>query len=116
MNINSQSSLTEVSKVYQKVNQSIPFQSRYQKASQLRPFQECSSSVLGVNKPQKRTNMKLSSFGRHDDCKKGGGSSTTDELVRLLREQASWKQGGSSSTAGFSHLFYLFSDLKEYES
>ncbi|CAH1441867.1 unnamed protein product [Lactuca virosa] len=49
------------------------------------------------NKPQ---NMKISSISRHDEDgrKKGESSSTTDELVKLLREQASWKHGGPSLT------------------
>ncbi|KAI3738450.1 hypothetical protein L2E82_28482 [Cichorium intybus] len=37
-------------------------------------------------------------IGRHEDGRKKGESSTTDELVRLLREQASWKHGGPSLT------------------
>ncbi|CAI9268188.1 unnamed protein product [Lactuca saligna] len=48
-------------------------------------------------KPQ---NMKIPSISRHDEDgrKKGESSSTTDELVKLLREQASWKHGGPSLT------------------
>ncbi|XP_023768030.1 uncharacterized protein LOC111916598 [Lactuca sativa] len=48
-------------------------------------------------KPQ---NMKISSISRHDEDgrRKAESSSTTDELVKLLREQASWKHGGPSLT------------------
>ncbi|KAL4560626.1 hypothetical protein LXL04_032779 [Taraxacum kok-saghyz] len=45
-------------------------------------------------RPHKPQNMK-NYGGRKGEC-----SSTTDELVRLLREQASWKHGGPSLTQG----------------
>lgn len=90
----SESAVTMVSKVNLKPNQSRPYQSQYQNGIQSRPSQ----AMLGVYKPQQPKSMKVSSIGRHDD----GGSSTTAELVQLLREQASWKLGRQSSTAGMS--------------
>lgn len=90
------SAVTEVSKAYQKANQSRKSPYQYPNAYQSRQSQQ-NLSPLGVYKPsQKHKNM----IGKHDDSRKDLGSSTTAELVQLLREQASWKQGGPSSTAG----------------
>ncbi|XP_024984667.1 nucleolin-like isoform X1 [Cynara cardunculus var. scolymus] len=75
----SESAANEPSKVKQKANQS-----------------------RSVYKPHKPINTRVSSISRHEDAGKGGGSSTTAELVRLLREQASWKHGGPSPTTGMS--------------
>lgn len=102
----SESAVNEVSKVNQKANQSRQSQSQYQQGSQSRQSQE-HLSFLGMYKPpQKPKNMIISSIGRHEDSRKDGGSSTTAELVQLLREQASWKQGGPSSTTGMGTGHY----------
>ncbi|PWA42426.1 nucleotide-binding alpha-beta plait domain-containing protein [Artemisia annua] len=83
---------------YQNASQSRPSHSRYQNADQLRPSQ----GMLGVYQPQKAMKGEVPSIVRHEAGRKDEGSSTTTELVQLLREQASWKHGGPSSTAGMS--------------
>ncbi|PWA40675.1 nucleotide-binding alpha-beta plait domain-containing protein [Artemisia annua] len=83
---------------YQNASQSRPSHSRYQNADQLRPSQ----GMLGVYQPQKAMKSEVPSIVRHEAGRKDEGSSTTTELVQLLREQASWKHGGPSSTAGMS--------------
>ncbi|KAI3696814.1 hypothetical protein L6452_29381 [Arctium lappa] len=79
----SDSAATEPSKVKQKANQS-----------------------RSVYRPHKPINTRVSSISRHEDAGKGGGSSTTAELVQLLREQASWKHGGPSPTIGMSTVHH----------
>nr|GEW56021.1 nucleotide-binding alpha-beta plait domain-containing protein [Tanacetum cinerariifolium] len=83
---------------YQNTIQSRPSHSRYQNADQLRPSQ----GISGVCQPQKAIRSEVPSIVRHEASRKDEGSSTTNELVQLLREQASWKLGGPSSTAGMS--------------
>ncbi|GKB24363.1 nucleotide-binding alpha-beta plait domain-containing protein [Tanacetum coccineum] len=78
--------------------QSRPSHSRYQNADQLRPSQ----GISGVCQPQKAIRSEVPSIVRHEASRKDEGSSTTNELVQLLREQASWKLGSPSSTAGMS--------------
>lgn len=79
----SDSAATEPSKVKQKANQG-----------------------RSVYKPHKPINTRVSSSSRHEDAGKGGGSSTTAELVQLLREQASWKHGGPGPTIGMSTVHH----------
>ncbi|KAK1426148.1 hypothetical protein QVD17_14817 [Tagetes erecta] len=88
------SAVTKASKASQKVNQSRQSPYQYPTAYQIRQSQQ-NLSPLGVYKPAQKHMS-----GKHDDSRKDLGSSTTAELVQLLREQASWKQGGPSSTAG----------------
>ncbi|KAI3743361.1 hypothetical protein L1987_61068 [Smallanthus sonchifolius] len=98
----SDSAVTKVSKAYRKPNHSRQSQNQYQQAYQSRQSQQ-NLSFLGVYKPpQKLNNM----IGKHEDSRKDLGSSTTAELVQLLREQASWKHGGPSSTAGMSTVHH----------
>ncbi|GKC97519.1 hypothetical protein Tco_1167794, partial [Tanacetum coccineum] len=49
-----------------------------------------SQGLLGVYLPQKAIRSKVPNIVRHEAGRKDEGSSTTNELVQLLREQASW--------------------------
>ncbi|KAI7746088.1 hypothetical protein M8C21_024653 [Ambrosia artemisiifolia] len=115
------SAVTEVSHAYQNANRSRQSQNQYQNAYQSRQSKnqyqnayqsrqsQQNSSNLGVYElPQKPKII----TGKHEDSRKDSASSTTAELVQLLREQASWKQGGPSSTAG--HHQPLFGGNKPY--
>ncbi|XP_071690537.1 uncharacterized protein [Rutidosis leptorrhynchoides] len=95
----SEAAVTTVPKVSQKPNQSRPYQSQYQNTIQSRPSQ----ALLNVYKPQQPKNMNVPSIGRHNNVR---GSSTTAELVQLLREQASWKLDQPSSTADMSTVHH----------
>ncbi|KAI3677072.1 hypothetical protein L1987_86691 [Smallanthus sonchifolius] len=101
----SDSAVTEVSKAYQKRNYSRKSQNQYQQAYQSRQSQQNLSFLGAYKPPQKLNNM----IGKHEDSRKDLGSSTTAELVQLLREQASWKHGGPSSTAGMSTVHHQHS-------
>ncbi|KAD3337432.1 hypothetical protein E3N88_32952 [Mikania micrantha] len=77
-------------------------QNQYQTVYQSRQSQQ-NMSLLSFHKlPQKLNNM----IGKHEDSRKDFGSSTTSELVQILREQASWKQDGPSSAAGMSTVHH----------
>ncbi|KAJ0872537.1 putative RNA recognition motif domain, nucleotide-binding alpha-beta plait domain superfamily [Helianthus annuus] len=93
------SAVTEVSHAYQNANRSRQSHNQYQNAYQSRQSQQKSSydSYLGVYKPPQKSKIMI---GKHEDSRNDLASSTTAELVQLLREQASWKQGGPSSTTG----------------
>nr|GEV18327.1 nucleotide-binding, alpha-beta plait [Tanacetum cinerariifolium] len=101
---------------YQNASQSTPSHSPYQNASQSHsPYQNASQSrpshnqlrptqgISGVCQPQKAIRSEVASIVRHEASRKDEGSSTTNKLVQLLREHASWKLGGPSSTAGMSN-------------
>ncbi|XP_076917106.1 uncharacterized protein LOC143577043 [Bidens hawaiensis] len=92
----SESADTLVSKPYQKANLSRLSKNQYQNAYQSRQSQQ-NLSYLGVYKPPPKPKIMI---GKHEGSRKDSESSTTAELVQLLREQASWKHGGPSSTAG----------------
>ncbi|KAK9068516.1 hypothetical protein SSX86_012630 [Deinandra increscens subsp. villosa] len=96
----SDSAVTEVSQAYQKPNHSRQSQNQNQTAYQSRQSQH---SFLGVYKPPLKYNNMI---GKREESRSNLGSSTTAELVQLLREQASWKQGGPSSTAGMSTVYH----------
>ncbi|GJU36925.1 nucleotide-binding alpha-beta plait domain-containing protein [Tanacetum coccineum] len=87
---------------YQNASQSRPSHSPYQNADQLRP------TISGVCQPQKAKRSEVLSIVRHEASRKDEGSSTTNKLVQLLREHASWKLGGPSSTAGMSTVHPQF--------
>ncbi|XP_076950070.1 uncharacterized protein LOC143622944 [Bidens hawaiensis] len=90
------STVTSVSKPYQKAKPSRPSKNQYQNAYQSRQSQQ-NLPYLGVYNPPPKPKIMI---GKHEDSRKDSESSTTAELVQLLREQASWKHGGPSSTAG----------------
>ncbi|GJR88381.1 nucleotide-binding alpha-beta plait domain-containing protein [Tanacetum coccineum] len=79
---------------YQNAIQSRPSHSHYQNADQLRPTQ----GISGACQPQKAIRSEVPSIVRHVASRKDEGSSTTNKLVQLLREHASWKLGGPSLT------------------
>ncbi|GKF54250.1 hypothetical protein Tco_0161160, partial [Tanacetum coccineum] len=79
---------------YQNAIQSRPSHSHYQNADQLRPTQ----GISGACQPQKAIRSEVPSIVRHEASRKDEGSSTTNKLVQLLREHASWKLGGPSLT------------------
>ncbi|KAF5783856.1 putative RNA recognition motif domain, nucleotide-binding alpha-beta plait domain superfamily [Helianthus annuus] len=99
------SAVTEVSHAYQNANRSRQSHNQYQNAYQSRQSQQKSSydSYLGVYKPPQKSKIMI---GKHEDSRNDLASSTTAELVQLLREQASWKQGGPSSTTGHHQLSF----------
>lgn len=55
-------------------------------------------AALAVLPPHELRNMAKSAGNRYEDTRADGKSSTTVELVQLLREQASWGPAGASSS------------------